>query len=232
MPSKDKETFDNRIFCCLVVSPPGRSIDQFKSIVEYLEACRDAIKGHWSLYQDAKILHRDVSKNNIIITDAKNNTDPRGMLIDLDLAKELDHCPSGARHRTGTMEFMAIEVLDGHTHTYRHDLDSFFYVFLWIIIRHKPPRESILRKWYIGSYATIANVNSGHMLKDRFRNILDEFPREFDVLKDIAEELRKTLFPVRDGTIFRGTYRDHNKLYTPMVNAFDKAIVKMKAETG
>ena len=73
--------------------------------------CRDAIKGHTSLYQHAKILHRDASKNNIIIADAENDADLREMLIDLDLAKELKSGLSGARHRTGTMEFMAIEVL-------------------------------------------------------------------------------------------------------------------------
>jgi hypothetical protein len=56
--------------------------------------------------------------------------------VDLDLAKELDSGPSGARHRTGTMEFMAIEVLESRAHTYRHDLESFFYVYLWVIIRY------------------------------------------------------------------------------------------------
>lgn len=54
----------------------------------------------------------------------------------LDLAKELDSLPSGAPHRTGTMQFMAIEVLEGKGHTYRHDLESFFYVFIWMCIRH------------------------------------------------------------------------------------------------
>lgn len=83
MPSKDNETFDDRILCCLIVFPPGRAIDQFESIEEYLEACRDAIKGHQSLYQAARILHRDVPKNKIIITDAKNDTDPKGCLLTL-----------------------------------------------------------------------------------------------------------------------------------------------------
>ncbi|KAI9765252.1 MAG: hypothetical protein M1839_005599 [Geoglossum umbratile] len=131
----DNESFDNRIFCCLVVYPPGRAIHEFESVLEFLEACRDVIKGHRSLYQDEKILYRDVSKNNIIITDAEKEEDPSGMLIDLDLAKELDSGPSGARHRTGTMEFMVIEVLKGKAHTYRHDLESFFYIFLWVIKR-------------------------------------------------------------------------------------------------
>jgi serine/threonine protein kinase len=103
---------------------------------EFLEACRDFIKAHRSLYYDGKILHRDISENNIIVTDAGGEGDPRGMLIDLDLAKELNSGPSGARHRTGTMEFMAIEVLEGRAHIYRHDIESFFYVFLWVIIRY------------------------------------------------------------------------------------------------
>jgi len=58
------------------------------------------------------------------------------MLIDLDLAKELDSLPSGASHRTGTTQFMAIEVLQGKEHTYRNDLKSLFYVFVWMCIRY------------------------------------------------------------------------------------------------
>ena len=38
------DPFDNRIFRCLVISPAGRAIDDFKSILELLEALRDAIK--------------------------------------------------------------------------------------------------------------------------------------------------------------------------------------------
>ena len=34
------------------------------------------------------------------------------------------------------MQFMAIEVLQGKGHTYRHDLESFFYVFIWMCIRY------------------------------------------------------------------------------------------------
>jgi serine/threonine protein kinase len=108
----------------------GWPINEFQSVRELLEACRDFIKVHRSLYYDRKILHRDISENNITVTDAEGEGGPRGMLIDLDLVNELDSGPSGARHRTGTMEFMAIEVLEGRAHTYRHDLEPFTYVFL------------------------------------------------------------------------------------------------------
>jgi serine/threonine protein kinase len=142
---KDR-SFDNRIFSYLIISPPGRPINEFKSVREFLEACRDFIKAHRSLYYDGKILHRDISENNIIVTDAEGEGDPRGILINLDLAKELDSDPSGARHRTGTMEFMAIEVLEGRAYTYRHDLKSFFYVFLWVIIRYGQETDKNLPK--------------------------------------------------------------------------------------
>lgn len=84
-----------------MISPLGRAIDRFKSFEEYLEACRDAIKGHQLLYQTAGILHRDISKNNIIIITAENDADPRGMLIDLDMAMELKSDLSGASRCTG-----------------------------------------------------------------------------------------------------------------------------------
>ncbi|KAI9770216.1 MAG: hypothetical protein M1839_003244 [Geoglossum umbratile] len=225
----EDESFDNRIFCCLVVSPPGRAINEFGSVEELLEMFRDAIKGHRSLYQDGKILHRDISLNNLIITDAENEEDPRGMLIDLDLAKELDSGPSGARHRTGTMEFMAIEVLKGMAHTYRHDLESFFYVFLWVIIRYGQetdknlPKKSRLRDWYKGTYDQIARIKKGDM--SEFEEITAEFPPMFEDVKGLAEELRDILFGT--GRLFTGTYKkreDLDRMYDGMINAFEKTI--------
>lgn len=65
------EIYKNSIFSCLVISPAGRTIKEFESIPELLVALRDAIKTHRSLLNKAKILHRDISENNIIITDPK-----------------------------------------------------------------------------------------------------------------------------------------------------------------
>jgi hypothetical protein len=135
LSGRESDAYSNRIHRRLVVSPAGRPLHAYTSDRELLEALRDAIAGHESLLEDGKILHRDVSENNIIITDAATGQDPKGRLIDLDLAKELDSVPSGASHRTCTMQFMAIEVLQGKGHTYRHDLESFFYVFTWMCIR-------------------------------------------------------------------------------------------------
>ncbi|XMA13633.1 hypothetical protein WAI453_006424 [Rhynchosporium graminicola] len=184
----ESETYGNRVHYCLVTSPSGRPLHKYQSIRELLEALRDAIRGHRSLLEDGKILHRDVSENNIIITELPAEGTTKGRLIDLDLAKELDSMPSGARHRTGTMQFMAIEVLSGRGHTYRHDLESFFYVFIWMCIRHghegtdrqkvnkvMRTKTNILRGWYTRTYTEIANTKQGHVVNNRFENVIAEF---------------------------------------------------------
>ena len=233
----DKSSFDNRIFRCLVISPAGLAIRDFRSIPELLKALRDAIKAHRSLYTAGKILHRDISENNIIITDPKETNGFTGMLIDQDLAKEIGSGPSGARHQTGTMEFMAIEVLRLVSHSYRHDLESFFYVLLWMCARRAwerrfrcraahQPKESMLSKWYTGSYKEIAQSKMYAMGVDGLKELLEEFPAVFDRVKLLCEEIRGILFPLLDnGTMFIGTPSDPpEKLYDPIIEAFDNAI--------
>lgn len=227
--TRDDGLFENRIFSCLVISPPGRAIQNFDTLVEFLESCRDFIKAQRSLYRDGKILHRDISENNLIITDAMQKGDPKGTLIDLDLAQELDGGSSGARHRTGTMEFMAIEVLEGEAHTYRHDLESFLYVFLWVVVLGRDrlfSTTSRLRRWYLGGYDQIADSKRAHMDKQAFKRILLEFPSEFEGLKGLAEELRDLLFPIHEGAMFVGTYSNPERLYRPMIEAFNQAIAR------
>nr|KMM68200.1 hypothetical protein CPAG_04531 [Coccidioides posadasii RMSCC 3488] len=223
--------YDNRVFHCLVIFPAGRPIHNYKSPLELLEALRDAVKAHRSLYSKGNILHRDISENNIIITDSKK-TGFAGMLIDMDLAKELGTGRSGARYRTGTMEFMAIEVLLNIDHTYRHDLESFFYVLIWQCARRgwgeEWPKKSLLTNWYANSYRNIATAKRGVVGANGFELILEEFPPKFDSIKPLCRELRGILFPLRESDIFTGTPKDPEILYGPIIKAFDKAIDNIK----
>ncbi|KAL2043513.1 hypothetical protein N7G274_003820 [Stereocaulon virgatum] len=231
----DDTSFDNRIFRCLVISPAGRALRDFRSIPELLKALRDAIKAHRSLYTKGKILHRDISENNIIITDREEADGFTGMLIDEDLAKEIGSGRSGARHQTGTMEFMAIEVLQGIDHTYRHDLESFFYVLIWLCARrgwdlcknpNGRPKESRLGMWYTGSFKNIADAKRGYMHVDGFEDILMEFPSDFNCVKPLCRRIRGILFfLLEDGKLFKGTPPGPpEKLYDPIIEAFDSAI--------
>ncbi|KGM92733.1 uncharacterized protein PADG_11191 [Paracoccidioides brasiliensis Pb18] len=122
------------------------------------------------------------------------------------------------------MEFMAIEVLLNVDHTYRHDLESFFYVLLWQCSR---------RGWvsYTGNYEEIANAKRGNVDANGFERILaKEFPPEFNCVKSLCNKLRSILFPIRDDAIFTGTPKDPEIVYGPIIKAFDMAIDGISAD--
>lgn len=222
--------YQNRILACIVTSPVGRPLHTFQCPLELLQVFRDAIKCHRSLYYDAKILHQDVSPGNIIILDGQDEGEPRGILIDLDSAIELAEGAETEPDITGTRPFMAIGVLKSERHTYRHDLESFLYVFLWAIITNhsdNPPETSRLRQWSNGDWDELAARKSLDMDQDGFQSILDEFPLEFHSLKPLAENLRQVLFPLQDGVIWTGTDGSPeavDKLYDEMIRAIEEVI--------
>ena len=231
----DNSRYGNRIYGCLVISPAGRALSTFTSAAEFLTALRDAMEGHRSLYMRSGILHRDVSENNIFITDPFRAKGSTGRLIDLDLAKVVGSGRSGARYQTGTREFMAIQVLQKSAHTYRHDLESFFYVLLWICARRSwemefhcssadRPKDSRLRKWYIGTFEEIAEAKQGYMHADGLKNILKEFPEALGCLKPRCEKLRAILFPLRQGELDTGTHTPAAELYTKVIEVYDETL--------
>lgn len=68
------------------------------AIRELLIVFRDTIKTYRSLYLKRNILYKNVSKNNIIITNSNEIDSFTEILIDLNLAKVLDSERSNARH--------------------------------------------------------------------------------------------------------------------------------------
>ncbi|PNY25062.1 Uncharacterized protein TCAP_05005 [Tolypocladium capitatum] len=107
------------------------------------------------------------------------------------------------------MQFMAVEVLRQAEHTYRHDLESFFHALLWMCVREswtksqcssrgeKPPEESLLRRWEIGSFKYIAAAKEGDVTVNRLEEgIIGEFPEALDVVKPLRPRIRKILFPL------------------------------------
>ncbi|VDB85708.1 Bgt-50329 [Blumeria graminis f. sp. tritici] len=221
--------YRNRWKTVIASKPFGRAIDEDTTPLELICGLRDAIKGHKSLFMDSKILHRDISTNNIILTDPKLNDGCYGVLIDLDLAISMsdDSCSADAKLLTGTMEFIALGILDAHAnptgngvvHSYRHDLESFFYVLISVCVRlgwpsKKSPFIGTLRKWY----------------KDFKNKILNVFSPKFDCVKELASKLRIKLFQRNiDPCIETDPFPED--LYNSILKAFDEEIVKMKRES-
>ncbi|KAJ7592574.1 hypothetical protein C8J56DRAFT_928969 [Mycena floridula] len=102
------------------------------------------IRCHFLLWQRG-MQHCDISVNNI----RYNPVTQKGVLNDFDLALFIPDQPSPLPRRpaTGTIPFMAFELLDdsGWTgeirHLYRHDLESFAWVLLWICVRFRDGKE-------------------------------------------------------------------------------------------
>ncbi|KAG5991804.1 hypothetical protein E4U52_003320 [Claviceps spartinae] len=231
-PHKDQIPYDDRVLRVLAVTPLERPLKEFESILELLECLRDAIKAHRSLYMESGILHGDISVNNIIITEPAKADGYKGMLIDLDLARDIIKDPSGQRHRTGTIEFMAIEVLLGQQHTYRHDLESFLYVFMWLCSVYGAKgkgREPIdaLSSWSKGSLNLIAQLKLGHMV-GAFYLLMKRFPAECgERVKQFIATIRDILFTVPNGVEVEPCEyvpEEPDAMYGPLLEAFEKTI--------
>ncbi|KAG6091945.1 hypothetical protein E4U30_006127 [Claviceps sp. LM220 group G6] len=221
-PTPQNETpYDDRILHVLAIEPSGSPLTEYGSILELLECLRDAIEAHRSLYMDGKILHRDISINNIIITDPAKANGKKGVLIDLDLAKNMDEGPSGARHRTGTIEFMAVGVLRGEEHTYRHDLESFLYVLIWLCFvygakGHGTKPKNAPPDWSKGSPAQISLNKRGDM-SCNFEDLMEKLPAECgECVEKLIGTIKTILFPMpNDGTAkpYSGTPENPDDMY-------------------
>ncbi|KAJ3554907.1 hypothetical protein NPX13_g10483 [Xylaria arbuscula] len=241
--NKDSDPpFIDRTFSCIVTSPLGRPINQFETITEFLKACRDVAKALRSLYEDGNILHRDICIKNLIIPVQQVDGEPNGVLIDLDSALELENGPARSGELVGSEGFMAIGILTGDAHTYRHDLESLFYVFLWVAIckdrnhddlesLNHQPQTSRLWGWCSTRFKVVSKNKLEDMSLEGFPRILEEFSTEFAHLKDLARRLHQLLFPVRDGAVFTGTDTDEariKELYDGVIGTFHEAISSLK----
>ncbi|KAG5987348.1 hypothetical protein E4U52_007678 [Claviceps spartinae] len=228
--------YDDRILHVLAIEPSGSPLTEYGSILELLECLRDAIEAHRSLCMDGKILHRDISINNIIITDPAKANGKKGVLIDLDLAKNMDEGLSGARHRTGTTEFMAVGVLRGEEHTYRHDLESFLYVLIWLCFvygakGHGTKPRNVPRDWSTGSPAEIAQRKRGDM-SCNFEDLMEMLPAECgERVEKLIATIRSILFPIPNdgkGKPYEGTRENPDDMYEPILRAFEATIREIK----
>ncbi|KAF8996041.1 hypothetical protein BDQ17DRAFT_1364990, partial [Cyathus striatus] len=129
-----------------LTGPVGIGIRQYKSTKELVTVLRDAVVGHF-IARSCGVLHRDISIGNILMVDVDGRV--QGFIHDFDYASFVD-CHFGLQKHgdvidtdlkdfktlTGTPQFMAVHVLDGKMHEARHDLESFYWVLVWILLRH------------------------------------------------------------------------------------------------
>ncbi|KAF9231150.1 hypothetical protein BU15DRAFT_68575 [Melanogaster broomeanus] len=147
------------------------SVSELKRPVKYFWGVHDfvrGLRGHEYLTQIG-ILHRDISKNNIIL--GRRPGEEMGYLIDFDMAilqepeepteaaatskpkglRKVDDTPRSSSPiqadeskpikalRTGTTSYMSMNVLYGGRHTYFDDMESFLYLVLLFFFSYAGP---------------------------------------------------------------------------------------------
>ncbi|KAF9014202.1 hypothetical protein BDQ17DRAFT_1419106 [Cyathus striatus] len=142
-----------RTLCRSLTGPVGGNLVDFGTTKEIATALRDAIVGHFIAYS-CGVLHRDISSSNILV--ANRSAQLSGFLHDFDyamfIACDLDTAEEKPPVRTakddkkdltGAPQFLASELLDDQllddqrvAHKPHHDLESFYWVFIWILLRH------------------------------------------------------------------------------------------------
>ncbi|KAI6158190.1 hypothetical protein BKA82DRAFT_131896 [Pisolithus tinctorius] len=120
---------------------------------ELVDAWRQCVLCHYALWWEG-IHHRDVSSGNLMYYRVDGKV--MGVLNDYDLSSLTTSANSLGNEPTGTIPFMAIDLLkkdgqDGRVeHLYRHDMESLIYVFIWISLQYKDGKlikRGPLRSW-------------------------------------------------------------------------------------
>ena len=173
---------------------------------------------------------------------------PKGFLIDLDLAKQVTLnpiTPTGSsntlRRRRGTMLFMAIEVLEGKCsrHNWRHDLESFLYVLIWLCVTAPSDADMTARKeleslWSQSKPGAVKAVQAG--MDTYWLAVMDLFAKSMKggPAQMVACEWREVLFPLahRRGIIMGEEGRDRQQVYKDMLAVVDGALRTCKEETA
>ncbi|PMD53352.1 uncharacterized protein K444DRAFT_646753 [Hyaloscypha bicolor E] len=191
----------NRVYRRIILRDYGKPIYKAGSRAALLAALEGCIKGYESL-RKAGFLYRDISINNLIINEDKENPSWPSFLIDLDLGiKEIRREASGARGKTGTRAFIAIRALLGKQYLFMHDLESIFWVLFWICIYYDGPNQErvILQfdKWNYVDMEELAKLKLGTVAKEAIfmKTITDNFTSYFEPLIPWVNRLWKIVFP-------------------------------------
>ncbi|GLB43308.1 putative serine threonine-protein kinase Sgk2 [Lyophyllum shimeji] len=146
IPARDK--FEDRQMHALAIKLYGK-LREVGSIKAFQHVFVDCVECHYHAYLEGCVLHCDLSEGNLMFkVDAKDTV--KGILNDWDMASYVDENNeiklSTAKHRTGTIPFMARDLLvdegtEPPPHLYRHDLESFFYILVWAAFHYDFARK-------------------------------------------------------------------------------------------
>ncbi|TFK23553.1 hypothetical protein FA15DRAFT_642331 [Coprinopsis marcescibilis] len=246
-------TFVNRTKSRTTMEKYGPTIDNFGSVREVLWALHDALEGHRGLIDKKRILHRDISVNNILLGKPDAIEGWRGVLIDLDVGVRLGNLRTpAADFRTGTRLFQSMAALQSfnnpdtvQAHDHLDDIESFFYVLCYLMLLYKEPGlknkkvSELLTLWENDHPSIALNSKGMFIYKPSIKAdlaMVSDFWGE--TCKDLLEKFRKRVQEmvvakdhVRDGNISIEAVRKEGLYwYDEILALFEGAISELGEE--
>ncbi|KAH9848194.1 hypothetical protein C2E23DRAFT_844698, partial [Lenzites betulinus] len=193
-------------------------------LIDMVDQMTDALH---ALRYDALVLHRDVSFTNIMWDPEHEGDGAHFVLTNFDLAVKLDSNGTAkgatARHRAGTLPFMAIELLKDMAenprnpqiaHELRHDYESLFWVAAWSMMKTEDKIEDDMKtkikvtvaEWDTGDYQSMAYRKADLLL---LGDGLDELPLtpRFKHLDSLLLALSDVVFMAAVGGLIKAQMR-------------------------
>ncbi|KAK7041788.1 hypothetical protein VNI00_009077 [Paramarasmius palmivorus] len=121
--------------CFTVFIQCGRNISTFKNNYELLQCMSHAIEASYEAWDKAKVIHRDISVANILISD-----EGEGLLVNWEYSKPVSLPEPEPAERVGTWQFMAAILLSKKPcdveHSLIDDQESFYHVLCWLTLMY------------------------------------------------------------------------------------------------
>ncbi|KAI0785649.1 hypothetical protein C8Q75DRAFT_735507 [Abortiporus biennis] len=141
--TKDQKKFLPQKHYRFLIRQVGTPLERYKESSRSLCAhVAEAMNGHGLAWDEAGVLHRDVSPENILIDEdpeGGSRRKPQGFLHDWDLCKYKEEIDSGPAQeiRSGTWPFVSALLLyyPNKQHDLADDLESFVHIIYWFCIR-------------------------------------------------------------------------------------------------
>ncbi|KEP45276.1 kinase domain protein [Rhizoctonia solani 123E] len=136
-PSKTYLSNDSRQHYRMVVKEIGEPVYSLRNFTDIFTTIQGGWKGLRAIHR-GNLVYRDVSGGNILLMPASETLERRGVIMDLEYAKDIDDIRAPCDMRTGTVAFMPTEVTYMKHHTLAN-LRSFLRM-------NNPPSEDLGRK--------------------------------------------------------------------------------------
>ncbi|KAJ1723146.1 hypothetical protein LPJ53_002510 [Coemansia erecta] len=210
--SRQAEYVHNR----LAMTPFASPINQLKSVDELIVVAADAMTAYMAVAQKCDILHRDISKNNIMFTRQEDGS-VRGLLIDFDNAIKDPVFGKENIDFIGTGRYMSIRTLEESKirRTTLDDWESMFYVLCWEATfglkreRHDTPQDLLdmiqIFEWQTDNPKVAAQFKRGHMDSLRsFSSLIAGYfyqADEYEHMKALLTEMYLCIFQNKNMTV-------------------------------